>query len=105
MLTTFVVGVLGLISSTVALVVGYIPFVLLMYMIKVATFAASIPFASVSLPPFHPVFVAIMFIVLVAFTYMLKFRNKQKGKIKSLDTTQVENDYDGWVIEEVKEKT
>ncbi len=103
MLTTFVVGVLGLISSTVALVVGYIPFVLLMYMIKVATFAASIPFASVSLPPFHPIFVAIMFIALGAFTYMLKFRNKQKGKIKSLDTTQVENDYEGWVIETEKE--
>jgi competence protein ComEC len=97
MFATFVVGIVGLVSEHIALVLGFGAHIILSYIIKVAEIAAALPFAEVSLPSFHASIVAVMFAFIGFFTYTWKTK-----KDSSVDTNIV-NDYADWVIETEKE--
>lgn len=89
MFLTFVTGVLGLVSGTLGFVLGFGAHAILMYIVKVASLAASLPFAEITLPPLHPTFLVFMLLGVVAIAYLW---NRPR-------TVPVENAYDGWVIE------
>ncbi len=64
MLFSFLVGILGFISPVVALPFAYIAHLLLLYILSVIYFFASLPFASVTIKSF-PIFIVIIFYAII----------------------------------------
>lgn len=102
MLITFIVGVVGLISSQVALFLGFGAYAVLMYIIKVAEWAAALPLAEVSVPPFHVSIVFLLFAAIGAWTYFLAKRDKT---ILATTAPIQENPYADWTIESDETKS
>jgi competence protein ComEC len=97
MLLTFLTGTLGMVSHTLGILVGFLAHVSLAYIIKVAELFGAFLLASFSAPAF-PFWVVVLAYGAMAVGIVYFFR--KDGEVKA---TQVENDYEGWVIEEEKE--
>lgn len=97
MLLTFLTGMLGMVSYTLGTLVGFLAYVSLAYIIKVAEIFGAFPLASFSVSsfPFWVVALAYGGIALV----IVYFLRKDGGDSDS----EIENDYEGWVIEEETE--
>ena len=94
MLATFLSGVIGIVSTTLALPLAFFAHLILSYIIHVALFFSTLPFASVVVPPF-PVYG--MFI-LYALIGLLVWKLQPRSKRIFVDPM------DGWTIEEEIEK-
>lgn len=97
MLLTFLAGTLGIVSHTLGVLIGFLAHLSLAYIIKVAEFFGAIPFASFSTPAF-PFWIVVLSYGAMALGIVYFFK-KDGGD----SGTEVENDYEGWVIEEEKE--
>ncbi len=95
MLATFMAGVISLISTTLALPFAFLAHVVLSYIIQVALFFASLPFASFVIPSFPVYGMFALYLVLGIFVWRLR----PKSQAISV------NPLDRWVIEEEKERT
>ena len=94
MLLTFIAGMVGLISSTLALPAAFLAYLSLAYIITIATTAAALPFALVAVPYFPVSFVFIFYAVLgIVLVWFSRVRTRE------VDTLA------GWVIEEEIEMT
>ncbi len=71
MLLTFIVGVLGVFSATLGLVVGFGAYFVLMYIVTVASLGASLPFAALTVPAFPAWVLGIMYVGIGVGTYFL----------------------------------
>lgn len=109
MLLTFITGIVGMLSSTLGLLSGFFAYLSLAYIIEVAEFFGSVPFASFSIEAFPFWIVVCAYMI---YTYILF--HLEKNERETLHTTvipqiskeqiqKIKNDYDGWIIEEVKE--
>ncbi len=88
MLTTFVAGVFALISPTLAVPFVFVAHFTLTYIIEVATWFSSIPFAAITVPAFSAPWVGVMYGgMLLSYAYLFH------GKRTTLEL-------DEWVIEE-----
>ncbi len=97
MLATFVVGLIGLISTSIGIAFGFGAHLVLTYIIKVAELFALLPHAELTIPSFPFWLVILMYIGLGYLTYRLG------REVTAVMEVKVENDYAGWVIEEEKE--
>ncbi len=94
MLSTFVAGVLGIVSTTLALPFAFVAHLVLSYIIGVALFFSSLPFASFVVPPFPAWGVFALYGVIGFLVWKL-----------AIVARSVEgNPLDGWTIEEEIEK-
>lgn len=94
MLFTFIAALIALVSITLALPIAFVAHLLLSYIIQVATWAAALPFASVSVSYF-PLSLLILSYLILALVLMLKYRPLTSMKQKSA--------VDDWIIEEEDE--
>ena len=92
MLTTFVAGVVALVSTPLALPFAFLAHGVLTYIVAMANFFANIPFASVFVPTFTLPWVFILYAVIAAALLWFS-RNKSENKSETRD----------WTIEEEKE--
>jgi competence protein ComEC len=94
MLSTFLAGAVGVVSTTLALPFAFVAHVVLSYIIQVALFFSSVPLASVVVPPF-PAYGVFALYVLIG---LLVWKLQPKRVVIQRDTL------DGWTIEEEVEK-
>ena len=94
MLATFMAGVISLISTTLALPFAFLAHVVLSYIIQVALFFSSLPFASFVVPPFPVYGIFALYAVLGLSVWKLRPKNQ----------TNWVDPLDGWTIEEETEK-
>lgn len=94
MLLVFVTGVSSFLFEGLALFVGFIAYVLLSYIVIVAEFLSSVPYASVSVPTF-PFWVVIASYALLAL--ILVYGGRKKGDIVHPSIVPL-NQYEDWVI-------
>ncbi len=92
MLLTFFTGIVSMLSHTLGMGVGFVTYLSLEYIITIAEWCARVPFASVSISMF-PFWGMVIAYVGIGFFYM-----------RSAHKEDIENEYDGWVIEEEIEK-
>jgi competence protein ComEC len=95
MLATFVSGVVMLVDPSIAVPSSYLTHLILSYIIVVATWLASLPLATVAVPEFSVVSVALSYLAMFGFLWWLS--KERKGR----------DEYADWVIEEegeLKEK-
>jgi competence protein ComEC len=95
MLTTFIAGSIAIVSPSIAAPFAFVAHYALSYIIVVAQWFAALPFAAITVPAFHPVYVFVLYGFLIA-GYLLLVRRKREVQLD-----------DAWVIEdeeEVKEK-
>ena len=85
MLATFFAGVMALLSPSIALPVGFIAQLSLSYIIKIATLAAALPFASIQLPYFPISFLVALYALIIG-ALLLKWRRPIRTAV------------DGWTI-------
>lgn len=85
MLATFFAGVIALLSPTIALPVGFIAQLSLSYIIKIATLAAGLPFASIQLPYFPLSFLIASYMLIVGALLLQRHR-------------PVRSEIDNWMI-------
>lgn len=102
MLGTFVVGITGLVVPSIAILFGYITYLVLQYMVVVATIAVSIPYAAVPVPAFPFIFVAMSYAVLAYILFQIHRRKEKSGEKESASPT---SDMSDWIIEEVVPQT
>ena len=95
MLATFVAGALGMVSPTLALPFAFLAHLVLSYIIGIALFFASLPFASFVVPPF-PVWGVFALYGLIGFLVW---------KLHVVAHKVTRNALDDWTIEEEIEKT
>jgi competence protein ComEC len=81
MFSTFVTGLLGIFSSTVAVPFAWLSTLVLAYVISVAQFGASIPLASVLVPTFPAVGVLALYAVMIGILWHF---HKQKQQPKNI---------------------
>lgn len=91
MLLTFLAGLTTLLSETLALFVGYVAYLSLQYILMVATWFSTLPFASYSVPPFGFGWVIFGYGVLGAIVWRLHVSKKEEDTLA------------GWVIVEETE--
>jgi competence protein ComEC len=91
MLLTFFSGVVAFISVPLALPISFLAYLTLRYIIEVAAFFASLPLASIIIPPISAGFAVLMYAVLGYI--VLHFKNRK----------QKDNKYSDWVIEDESE--
>jgi competence protein ComEC len=104
MLLTFLTGMLGMVSHTLGILVGFLAHASLAYIIKVAEFFGAFPLASFSVPAFPFGFTVLMYTGLGVWIVWLTSQNLPAiSTINRTNSGEVENDYEGWVIEEEKE--
>ena len=104
MFATFIVGLAGLVSTTIGVFVGFGAHLVLAYIIKVAELFALLPYASLTIPVFPFWIVILMYLGIIVLTYWLTRTGKRAEYDSTIDRTIVGvNDYEGWVIEEEKE--
>jgi len=94
MLSTFLAGAVGVVSTTLALPLAFVAHVVLSYIIQVALFFSSLPMASVVVPPFPVYGMFILYTLIGLLVWKLQPRNK--GIFV--------DPMDGWTIEEETEK-
>ena len=102
MLLTFLTGIFGMISSTLGLGIGYVTYLSLEYIIKVAEFFGSLPFASSQVGVF-PFWVVLCTYGVMTVVLSVLLKNKDEGThIDDLvpKKTETTNDYEGWTIVE-----
>jgi competence protein ComEC len=92
MLATFLAGVIALISTTAAIPFAFVAYIVLTYITTLATFFATVPFASLSVTTFTLPYVFLLYGLIAAVLVWLH----RKNTTKRLETT-------GWTIEEEKE--
>ncbi len=93
MLLTFITGVLGFVSSTAALMVGFVAYLSLQYILVVATWFAALPFAAYAVPTF-PWWVMVLGYVGIGVSlwgYIMRVSNPKNEPLA------------GWTIEEEKD--
>ncbi len=101
MFLTFISGLLGLVSSTVALPVAYLTHLSLTYIITVATWFAGLPFAAFVVPPFP---FPLMVIAYVALGYVLwQLMQPRTGSEPAMVTPLAPDSLSGWTIVEDEE--
>lgn len=93
MLLTFVTGIVGLFSSTLASMIGFFTYLSLAYILEVATFFAQVPFAAFSVPAFPFWVVSVSYALFGFALYKLYFHTQTKTESLS----------SAWVIEEEDE--
>ena len=107
MLLTFITGIVGLFSSMLGSVCGFFAYLSLAYIIKIAEFFGSLPLVSFTVPVFPFWIVALTYILFGIALWYLEVHEYEKEIIPvvifAADGEQIENDYEGWVIEEAKE--
>ncbi|MCA9360988.1 ComEC/Rec2 family competence protein [Candidatus Kaiserbacteria bacterium] len=77
MMLTFLVGVTGVFSATIASVFGFLAYLSLLYIITLAEGFASLPFSALVVPAF-PFWVVIGGYILIAIVLYIKFKTNQK---------------------------
>ena len=92
MLLTFFSGLAAIAFTPLALPISFLAYMTLRYIIEVATFFASLPLASFTVPPVGPWIVFVMYGGLAALLYFFSYKSKDKSEVK------------GWVIEEEPER-
>ncbi len=96
MLLTFFTGMVGLLSHTLGMGVGFVAYLSLLYIITIAEWCARVPFASVTVSSF-PFWAMVVAYASIALLYVwLKKRTQETSE----ENTEIENAYVGWVIEE-----
>ena len=90
MLTTFLAGMVGMFSSTLAIPFGFVAHLFLTYILEVAILFAALPFASVVVGAFPLIGVFVLYGI-IGFA-VLYFKNKNQSKI-------VQNDLNDWTVE------
>ena len=95
---TFLTGVGGLFMESVGMIVGFSAYVSLKYIIVVAQLFSILPFASFSVSVFPFWVVLCAYGVLIYGYIVLNTHDSEE------EENEVVNEYDGWVIEEEKEK-
>lgn len=99
MLAVFLTGVIGMVWSSLAVVIGFSAHMLLMYIITCAQFLVQIPYAWVSVPQF-PFW--IVFVAYAALALFLIGTNKKESE-EEFEQIETTNDHTDWVIEEVED--
>lgn len=94
MLMTFLTGIIAIVSTGMALPFAYIAYVLLTYIIFVATYFAQLPFAAITVPEFPFVLVILMY---SGFGYVLYLRSKPLTSPQPITIPNMNE----WRIEEV----
>ncbi len=93
MLLTFITGILGLFSFTLASIIGYLATLSLAYILNIAHYFVLVPYAAVTVPEFSAFGVGVLYLLMIATWYWFDGRK-----------TKLEQNQE-WVIEdEVKEK-
>lgn len=87
---TFLTGVLGLVSVPLGTLFGFFAYLSLMYIVRIAEFFGSLPFASVTVNAF-PFWIVLVSYFCMGVGYVYLMREKK---------SEEENPYAGWVIEE-----
>jgi competence protein ComEC len=118
MFLTFVTGLFGLVSDTLGTIVGFGANLILTYIVYVAEFFATIPYAEVAIPAFPAIVVALLYTAIGLLTFHLTpatipFKRNSGRDVTTRPTTNLKasaladetviNDYEGWVIEEEKD--
>jgi competence protein ComEC len=88
MLLTFAVGMLGFVSLPLASMVGFIANLSLLYILEVAKWFATLPFAAVTVPAFSPLGVLLLYAAMFGLWYYLQLRQRRTA-----------SEYDDWTIE------
>lgn len=88
MLLTFITGLLGLVYMPLALVLGFLANMSLLYIIKIASWFAQVPFSVLPIPDFSVAGVFFMYGIMFVVWYLLSRR-----KVKESDS------YADWIIE------
>lgn len=70
-------ALVGVFAGPYAVFIGFPAFVVLSYIIKVADFFASLPYASLSIPAFSPLVLALLYVLLAALWWRME--KKEKG--------------------------
>jgi competence protein ComEC len=107
MLFTFLTGIVGFLSHTIGLGIGYIAYLSLGYIITVAEIFGALPFASFTIQVF-PFWITILSYGFLTLTLVLLFKNEGKNeemKTNAEDLEAVLREYDDWEIVEELEKT
>ena len=107
MLLTFITGLVGFMFPTVAVLLGYVTYVCLLYILSVATFFAAVPLASVTVTAFSFVFVVVGYVGIGTVLYWLHVKNTAKeiqNEVSAVEAVGVDNEehdaLDDWVIED-----
>ena len=88
MLLTFLTGLLGFFSLTLASIVGYLASLSLLYILVIAKWMAAVPFASVTVPQFSFVSVGLLYGLMLAGWFYYKWKKAKRSDL-----------LDGWTIE------
>ncbi len=107
MLLTFITACVGMLSPSLGILSGFISYVSLTYIIRVAEAFAQVPFASVGIPVFPWWAMVLLYVPIVWLAYYFAKRDTVSPPLTTLThelKTPVHNDYEGWVIEEVKDE-
>jgi membrane protein implicated in regulation of membrane protease activity len=93
MLLTFITGMVGFISSTLSLLIGYMAYVSLAYIILIAEVFAKLPFAAYVVPVF-PFYVVVIVYLLYAFILRRLYVKASRSDRPLIPKN------DGWTVEE-----
>ena len=94
MLLTFLTGIVGLFSGTLATFIGFFTYYVLGYIIGIPEFFGSFSFASIDVPRF-PAWIMVMLYGVMAIV-MVRIHKRKNAK----DTVSIDNSYSDWTIEE-----
>ncbi len=106
MLLTFITACVGMISASLGILSGFISYVSLTYIIRVAEAFAQIPLASVGIPAFPWWAMVLLYVPILWLAHYFARQDVAQSPSLITDNTlhaTVVNDYEGWVIEEVKD--
>ncbi len=94
MFFTFITGIVAHFSNEIALVFSLIATGCLQYIITMATWWGSLPFAAVEVPAISPIVVALLYLLLAVTYFYLRRSSRDEIKLETLS---------GWTIVEEKE--
>jgi len=97
MLLTFLTGILAMVSQTLGSLVGFLAYGSLNYIIKIAEFFGNLPLSAKTIDAF-PFWIVVVAYALIAVWYIIKVKDDNY----EVEGVEVQNDYDGWTIEEEK---
>ena len=83
MLATAVVAFFGLVTSTGAMVCGYIAYLVLSYILVVAKFLSELRYSSFEVSEFSFRFVVISYVIYAVVVYVLKYKQKENATLQS----------------------
>jgi len=102
MLLTFAVGLVGYVSTTASVLLGYLAYLSLSYIITIASWLSSVPMATVTVPAFSPLGLFLCYVVLAVVIYKVFIQQDRSTSSNSTDKTDsgMTDELVGWVIEE-----